>query len=377
MASLNEGPKFDCTPEQGAGLLRFFRTQIFAKPKEINEVDLSGKTAIVTGANSGVGLETSRQLLALGLERLILAVRNEEKGKAAASELSSGQHKATATIEVWKLDLSAYDSVLAFAKRAESLERLDHVILNAGIGPPKFVLNPNTGHEETIQVNYLSTALLSLLLLPVIKSKRASQTQPSCITFVSSEVAGWTKFREREHIPLLPTFDQPGKVDMLDRMMVSKLLGQFFLVELAKRVPTSVALINAASPGGVHDSNFTSEQDKSFAGGMVKAVLRRLYNTSSVGARMITDAAINRGKETHGQFLSFQEMVPYVDDFPNTFGSRCTLLVSVLTLWYILSLAPVIYTAQGQVLSQRLWDETMAEFSFAKAQDILREVVAG
>lgn len=210
---------------------------------------------------------------------------------------------------MWHLDLRDYDSVVAFVDRAKSLGRLDIAVLNAGICPARRVFNAKTGHDETIQVNYLSTALLAFLLLPVAKACRAAQPAPTRITFTSSEFAALAKFDlGKQQQPILAALDKrEGRVDTVDRMFVSKLLGQFFLRELARRVPASVAVINAASPGAVHDSQFNRELDGTFAGAVIGAGLRRIGNSSAVGARMVTDAAVNHGEETHGLFWSFQK----------------------------------------------------------------------
>ncbi|MBZ6376529.1 MAG: hypothetical protein LBE67_16525 [Kocuria palustris] len=64
-----------------------------------------------------------------------------------------------------------------------------------------------------------------------------------------------------------------AKLDPLDRMIISKLLGQFFLSYLASVVPPSVGVINAASPGSVHDSEFNREHDKSFSGAVAKVMI--------------------------------------------------------------------------------------------------------
>ncbi|CAJ2500297.1 Uu.00g031500.m01.CDS01 [Anthostomella pinea] len=162
---------FDVTPEKQASFPRYMYHQLTTKPEVVSDVDLRGKTALVTGSNCGVELETSRQLLDLGISKLILAVRNEEKGRAAATDLSAGREgMAPGTIEVWKIDLSDYDS----------------------------------------------------------------------------------------DVPILAALDAPGKLadNREDRMFVSKLLGQYFVAALAKRVPASVAVINAASPGTICDSQF-------------------------------------------------------------------------------------------------------------------------
>ncbi len=306
--------QFDVTPAKQASFPRFLYHQLTAKPKVVSGVDLGGKTAIVTGSNCGVGLETSRQLLNLGISKLILAVRNEEKGKAAAGELSAGREDLPPdTIEVWKLDLSVYDSVVAFVERvAKTLTRLDIVVLNAGLCPAKRVVNASTGHDEIIQVNYLSTALLTILLLPIAKAVRENQPRPTRITLTLSEVGAWARFPVGKEVPILVALDAPGKAadNTVDRMFVSKLLGQYFISKLSSLVPASVAVINSVSPGSIYDSQFNRDINKTPAGAFMKKILRRVGNSSAVGARMITDAAVRHGEETHGQLLSFQKLVP-------------------------------------------------------------------
>lgn len=311
---------FNITPEQQASLPRFLAQQIRTKPLEVTGVDLAGQTAIVTGANTGVGFATSLQLLNLGLSRLILAVRNQPKGNTARETLieRTTQKAGAYTVEVWPLDLSEYDSITAFVERARTLDRLDYVNLNAGIAPAEQIFNEHTGHDEMIQVNYLSTALLAILLLPVIKEKldKKSQPSPSRVTLTNSEISAWTKFEESAQVPLLAHFDKKlphnssHVTAMMDRLAVSKLLGQFFMSELVKRVPPSVAIINAASPGTCTDAELNKDHDKKLIGKLVKVFRLLTGNPCSVGARMITDALVKHGPESHGQFLSFQNIVP-------------------------------------------------------------------
>ena len=69
------------------------------------------------------------------------------------------------------MDMASYDSVVAFAERAKGLERLDIVVLNAGVMKVSYDIVESSGHEETIQVNFLSTVLLTALLLPILKAQ--------------------------------------------------------------------------------------------------------------------------------------------------------------------------------------------------------------
>ncbi|KAF2972835.1 hypothetical protein GQX73_g791 [Xylaria multiplex] len=329
--------------------LHYFYRQFTVSPAPVKDISLQGKTAIVTGANSGIGLATSRQLLQLGLSRLVLAVRNEEKGQVAATKLTSDLNLEPDTVNVWSLNLSSYDSIIAFTNRVRSgLDRVDMVVLNAGMWSPlDRAFNTQTGHEEDIQVNYLSNALLLILLLPIAKAKKVNQPRPTRITLVSSEVAAFTKFKERNNVPLIAGLDAPGKVDPLDRMFVSKLLGQFFIAKLCELVSPSVALINCASPGSVHSTEFNREIEHTFSGALTKKIQKRVANSPDVGARMITDAVVNHGEETHGQFLSFQMMI---------------------------YMAPIIYTEEGKKIKEQLWKETIAEFSTWDAEKILQDI---
>lgn len=75
---------------------------------------------------------------------------------------------------MWLLDLSSFDSVRAFAKRADGeLERIDDVIENAGIALDRWT--EAEGHETTMTVNVLGTFLLAMLLLHRMKEKRSEQ----------------------------------------------------------------------------------------------------------------------------------------------------------------------------------------------------------
>ena len=79
----------------------FFHNQFCAKPQwPAPGTTLSGKTAIVSGSNTGLGFEAARQLLDLGLSHLILAVRSLERGEAAAAKLRQGHGKAKISINL-------------------------------------------------------------------------------------------------------------------------------------------------------------------------------------------------------------------------------------------------------------------------------------
>lgn len=160
-----------------------FRTKIDLPTKE-KYANVKGQCAIVTGSNTGLGFESARQLLSLGLSHLVLGVRSLERGNAAATKLQAAN--SSAKIEVWELDMESYDSIQAFVRRCQgNLSHIDIVILNAGLSPLKFATIPATGHEKAIQVNHISTVFLTILLLPVLK-KKSKGNNPPRLTLVNS-----------------------------------------------------------------------------------------------------------------------------------------------------------------------------------------------
>jgi NAD(P)-dependent dehydrogenase (short-subunit alcohol dehydrogenase family) len=302
--------QFAISPEKEASFSQFLYRQFFEPPLPISsdKVNLKGQTAVVTGSNGGIGLEVCKQLLHLGLTKLIIAVRDESKGKIAAESLSTLSQQAI--IEVWPLDLSSYNSIIAFTERANTLERLDIIILNAGITRQVFQLNPSTGHEENIQINYLSLVLLTIKLLPILKSKKTSQHQPSRIVIVSSDAASRSTFPERDSDPLLPAFDNKGIFDMIDRYYTSKLLQQFFLREIGRRLPETVAVVVATTPGLVYGTQALRDSNGSVKGFFIKVGQRIIGYSPEVGARQLTDAATRNSTGIHGQFFCSQKVKP-------------------------------------------------------------------
>ena len=124
--------------------------------------DQQGRTAIVTGANSGIGLVTARELARAGAH-VILACRNAEKGASAARGISSAVPDAA--VEVAALDLSSLASVRAFAGRYRSEHTsLDLLINNAGVmAPPR--RETTDGFELQFGTNHLGHFALAGLLL--------------------------------------------------------------------------------------------------------------------------------------------------------------------------------------------------------------------
>ncbi|MGB1315825.1 MAG: oxidoreductase [Chitinophagales bacterium] len=127
-----------------------------------NAPSQKGKLAIVTGANDGVGFETSLGLLSKEA-KLIMACRNPEKANNAIIKLKKAFPKAE--IEFIQLDLSKLSSVKSFVKEfKQKFNKLDILINNAGIMVPPFSKTED-GFESQMAVNYFAHFLLTGLLM--------------------------------------------------------------------------------------------------------------------------------------------------------------------------------------------------------------------
>jgi NAD(P)-dependent dehydrogenase (short-subunit alcohol dehydrogenase family) len=129
--------------------------------------DQTGRTLIVTGANSGLGYETTKELARRGAH-VIMAVRNEAKGREALATLRAAQPDAS--LELRRLDLADLDSVRAFAESIISDQVPVHVLINnAGIMMPPRSLTKQ-GFESQFGANHLGHFALTALLLDTVKA---------------------------------------------------------------------------------------------------------------------------------------------------------------------------------------------------------------
>lgn len=210
---------------------------------EGTSLDLSSSTAIVTGANSGIGY-----YIALGLARrgsnVILACRSKIRGEAAAREINITLSKFSCKghAEFWQLDLSSMQSVRSFASRfvQEKGMHLNILVNNAAISDTTSSLTEE-GLDVTYATNHLGPFLLTNLLLDPLKA-----SAPSRVVTVTSIVYRWASeplSTLRRIKDILPKHFSYGK---------SKLMNVLFTMELARRLHHSGVTSNCVHPGFVH-----------------------------------------------------------------------------------------------------------------------------
>jgi NAD(P)-dependent dehydrogenase (short-subunit alcohol dehydrogenase family) len=199
--------------------------------------DQTGRKAIVTGANAGIGYETALALATKGAH-VILACRNEVKGQEALNRLQADGPSGSAEME--QLDLADLDNVKAFAQRIhDKHDRLDLLILNAGVMiPPES--QTAQGFELQFGVNHLGHFALTGALMPLVTG-----TEESRVVVVSSTAArrGELAFDDLN-------FTRRG-YKAWGAYCQSKLANQLFTRELQKRLKGAGTrvLVTAAHPG--------------------------------------------------------------------------------------------------------------------------------
>lgn len=279
--------------------------QLFVHRKPIPPtVKLTGHTAIITGANGGLGFEAARQLLQLGLSHLVVAVRSPTKGETAALKLRSEFPEAQVDVET--MDLADYDTIFAFAKSCQRLKRIDYAILNAGMQSTKFERNSKTGHEVVFQTNYLSTVLLMILLVSVMKEKRppGQEGRPPVLTVVGSDTMYFSKFQTSGSIFSL--MDDSSRFKTFGRYSDTKLLIMMFVARFAEKIDPKDIIINVCNPGMTAGTGLGQNADKpGLAARYIGPIFGKALGRSvEVGASVYIHALVMLGQESHGSFVS-------------------------------------------------------------------------
>lgn len=225
----------------------------------------AGRTVIITGANSGLGAVTAREL-AGRCAKVVMAVRDTGKGAAAARQISGD-------VEVRRLDLQDLSSVRSFA---DGVPGADVLINNAGIMATPYAVTVD-GFESQIGTNHLGHFALTNLLLPRLNDR---------VVTVSS-MAHW-----------------PGRIDFEDlnwqrrrysawlAYSQSKLANLLFTSELQRRLDSVGSPLRAlaAHPGYSH-TNLQGASGRTLADAVVSAATRVVATDADYGARQTLYAA--------------------------------------------------------------------------------------
>ena len=248
--------------------------------------DLTGRRAIVTGANAGLGLEVAHGLAAHGAE-VVLACRNTTKAEVAAASIR--QRTPAATVEVGALDLADLDSVAAFA--AGRSGPLDLLVNNAGLMAIDEA-RTREGAEMQFGVNHLGHFALTARLLPLL------------LATPGSRVATMSSMGHRSARGQAP----PVRYNRWQAYFHSKLANLLFTAELQRRLAAADAatIAVAAHPGASNTDLGTEGSGWSNLGlRLVPLIGQSPERGARPMLRALTDPTVRGGEYYGPRFLAF------------------------------------------------------------------------
>jgi NAD(P)-dependent dehydrogenase (short-subunit alcohol dehydrogenase family) len=222
--------------------------------------DQTGRTVLVTGANSGIGLRTA-QVLAEHGARVLLACRSADRGAVAARTV--GEY-ATADVDLIQLDLADLRSVHAAAERVRTLtgDRLDVLVNNAGVmmTPRKTTVD---GFELQFGTNHLGHAALTWLLMPALRARPGAR-----VVTLSSQVARVGRVKPDD-----PNFEH-RTYDPLSAYGQAKLANLMFSAELDRRARAAgLDLVSVAAHPGYTATSLTTNMAGSREAGPIATAI--------------------------------------------------------------------------------------------------------
>ena len=229
--------------------------------------DQAGRTAVITGANSGLGLEAARALAVAGAD-VVLACRNTDKGREAAETIH--EDAPTASVAVAKLDLADLGSVRGFAERfATQRDGLDLLINNAGVMAASPRQETADGFELQFGTNHLGPFALTGLLL-----ERMQGREDARVVTVSSTAHRYGKVRFSD-------LQGERRYKRWRAYCQSKLANVLFARELDRRLQEAGSTVSslAAHPGYAATNLQTAAPPR--LDRMVFAVTNRLFGQSA------------------------------------------------------------------------------------------------
>ena len=275
--------------------------------------DHSAKTFIVTGANTGVGLETARGLARAGA-RVVLTVRSAKKGEAALDELRRDTGSDKLSFEI--LDLGSFGSIEAAAEKlSERCDRIDGLINNAGLGAASEGRTED-GLPLVMGVNYVGPFLLTRRLLPRLLETAREEGQARVVN-VSSLAHRFARRFDPEN--LLPD-PRPRARDAYSE---SKLANLLHARELARRHGGEGLHAHAVHPGFVA-SDFGRAEHFPGPWQLVFKATRPLQISPAKGARPSLHAALSEeaGRTNGLYWTKATPSDPYLPEDAETVQAR-------------------------------------------------------
>lgn len=227
--------------------------------------DTTDRTALVTGANSGLGFEAAAQLVDAGFSRVFITARTEAKAESARQNLEA--RTDAYVFEPVTLELNDLDSVLSAAERIiDGGLTIDVLLLNAGVAPSKDLVKTPDGVEATVAATLIGHHALTMRLLEaevlsdhariVIAGSEAARGDVPMFKPVDVDALAAEEFSgDREAaIEALMLMESPVTYHSGNQYATVKLFAAWWAAELARKLPEGMT-VNAVSPGSTPDTN--------------------------------------------------------------------------------------------------------------------------
>jgi NAD(P)-dependent dehydrogenase (short-subunit alcohol dehydrogenase family) len=227
----------------------------------------TGKTIVITGANTGLGYEAARVLSGKGA-RVIIACRSQPKAKAAIEKIQA--HNGAVDVSSVALDLGDLSSVRRCAEQLLSEEKIDVLINNAGVMVPPYELTKD-GFESQFGVNHLGPFALTGLLL-----QKLAETPASRVVNTSSIAHNAGKMRF-DDIHAERGYNASARYGM------SKLANLLFTYELQRRLDAeNMPVLSVACHPGIASTELSRYMPRVLSMGL--EMVQPLLNTATAGA---------------------------------------------------------------------------------------------
>ncbi|SPO04688.1 uncharacterized protein DNG_07373 [Cephalotrichum gorgonifer] len=314
---------------------RSLRDQRLGKPTVVTK-SYEGRTVLITGANGAFGSRAAKIFALRDVKTLILVDVMDCRGVKEQIEAELGEmNKTKPNILVWQVDMMTFAGCQELGKKARELESLDHVLLTAGILSFHRRESPE-GWETSLQVNFLSTALISLLLLPFLKSSPGNPSPP-VLTFVTTfgiYPSSFTMSVPKHGSYLKHLSNNKDGMEQAHQYGRSKALLLYFARELAARVSIPgdgirKVTINSADPGSAWTPLTNPNQ--------AKLIPRLIMNFGARDPQICATALVNgvsASAEAHGKIMQDFDTATY---------------------------PPFMERKSGRMAQQRVWEETRSE----------------
>lgn len=248
---------------------------------------------IVTGATGGIGSAIVDRLIESGVSHIVLACRNKDRAKAMIDRLSP----CNVTLTAMQLDLESFDSVINFVMSIRERDMaVDTIFNNAGTMPGTMKLTAD-GYESATQTNFLSTALLTQMLMPRIVNGGAIVFTTSMTRHIAKLRTDWKQHAITHH----HRFTTYGR---------SKLMLTHYALDLACELAPRGIRVNCSDPGIVDSGIITLGNpviDK-----LSDKFFRPLISTPAQGAAPAINAA---GSQLTGQIFTLNHCTPIPESY--------------------------------------------------------------